>query len=153
MKHKFWFNKIPKSCSNCHSSNIKLVDNSEIYGKTYGTGKVWICDSCHAYVGVHHFKQDSNGKKYIDTMPLGRFATPEQRKLKQACHEKFDKLWQVYNFDRNTLYKYLAYKLELKHEEMHFGWLDTEYLTKALDILEHIDFKDIWKFIKKGGND
>lgn len=43
---------------------------------------------------------------------------------------------------------YLAYKLGLHLRETHFGWFDIEYLNKSLEILDNLDFNDIWKYIK-----
>lgn len=65
------------------------------------------------------------------------------------CHSKFDPLWKQYNFKRTDCYGYLANKLGLHLRETHFGWFDEEYLKKSLEILEHIDFKDMWKYIKE----
>lgn len=137
---KFDFRSIPTNCSNCGSENIRYTSNAEIYhGKQYGNGYCYLCDDCGASVGVHNTKSK---------IPLGRFATKEMKILKMQCHAKFDLLWKKYNFKRTDCYGYLANKLGLMLRETHFGWFDIEYLNKSLEILENIDFNDIWKYIK-----
>ena len=150
MKHswenaKFDFRGIPTHCSNCGSKNIRYTSNAEIYnGKQYGNGYCYLCDDCKASVGVH----DTKSK-----IPLGRFATKEMKLLKMKCHAKFDPLWKKYNFKRKDCYGWLASKLGLMMRETHFGWLDIEYLNKSLEILENIDFKDVWKYVKNRESD
>ena len=137
---KFDFRDIPTKCSNCGSTNIRYTSNAEIYsGKQYGNGYCYLCDDCGASVGVHNTKSK---------LPLGRFATKKLKELKMQCHSKFDPLWKQYNFKRTDCYGYLAYRLGLHFRETHFGWFDEEYLRKSLDILNNIDFNDIWKYIK-----
>ena len=150
MKHswenaKFDFRGIPTHCSNCGSKNIRYTSNAEIYnGKQYGNGYCYLCDDCKASVGVH----DTKSK-----IPLGRFATKEMKLLKMKCHAKFDPLWKKYNFKRKDCYGWLASKLGLMMRETHFGWLDIEYLNKSLEILENIDFKDVWEYVKNKESD
>lgn len=150
MKHswenaKFDFRGIPTHCSNCGSKNIRYTSNAEIYnGKQYGNGYCYLCDDCKASVGVH----DTKSK-----IPLGRFATKEMKLLKMKCHAKFDPLWKKYNFKRKDCYGWLASKLGLMMRETHFGWFDIEYLNKSLEILENIDFKDVWEYIKNRESD
>lgn len=137
----FDFRDIPTKCDVCSSDKIRYTSNAEIYhGKQYGNGYCYLCDNCGASVGVHNTKN----KK-----PLGRFATDEMKKLKMQCHAKFDPLWKKYNFKRTDCYGYLAYRLGLHLRETHFGWFDVEYLNKSLEILNDIDFKDMWKYIKE----
>ena len=137
---RFDFREIPTKCSVCNSTKIRYTTNDEVYGKIYGNGGCYLCDDCKSYVGVH----DTKSKK-----PLGRFATKNMRYLKMQCHNKFDRLWKDYNFKRTDCYGYLAYKLGLHLRETHFGWFDEEYLYKALAVLEEIDFKDMWDYIKR----
>lgn len=150
MKHswenaKFDFRGIPTHCSNCGSKNIRYTSNAEIYnGKQYGNGYCYLCDDCKASVGVH----DTKSK-----IPLGRFATKEMKLLKMKCHAKFDPLWKKYNFKRKDCYGWLASKLGLMMRETHFGWFDIEYLNKSLEILENIDFKDVWEYVKNRESD
>lgn len=139
----FDFREPPKKCDNCGSERVRYTTNDEIYGKIYGNGGCYLCDDCGAYVGVHN----TQSKK-----PLGRLATKELRELKMKCHAKFDPLWQKYNFKRSDCYGYLAYKLDLNCRETHFGWFDEEYLKKSLDILNNLDFKDMWNYIKSRKN-
>lgn len=150
MKHswenaKFDFRGIPTHCSNCGSKNIRYTSNAEIYnGKQYGNGYCYLCDDCKASVGVH----DTKSK-----IPLGRFATKEMKLLKMKCHAKFDPLWKKYNFKRKDCYGWLASKLGLMMRETHFGWFDIKYLNKSLEILENIDFNDVWKYVKNREDD
>lgn len=135
----FDFRNIPTKCDVCGSDKIRYTSNAEVYGKQYGNGYCYLCDNCGASVGVHSTKS----KK-----PLGRFATKEMKELKIKCHSKFDLLWTKYNFKRPDCYGYLAYKLGLHLRETHFGWFDTKYLNKALEVLDNLDFNDMWDYIK-----
>lgn len=136
---KFDFREPPTQCNICGSKNVRYTTNDEVYGKIYGNGGCYLCDDCKAYVGVH----DTKNKK-----PLGRLANKEMRQLKMKCHYKFDKFWKQADFKRRDCYGYLAEKLDLRLRETHFGWFDTEYLNKAIDILEQTTYSDIWEYIK-----
>lgn len=51
-RHPDWL-PIPKGCPHCGHA-VALVNNSVIYGKSYGVWPyAWKCDHCDAYVGVH----------------------------------------------------------------------------------------------------
>lgn len=142
---KFDFREIPTKCTVCGSEKIRYTSNAEIYnGKQYGNGYCYLCDNCGASVGVHNTKSK---------IPLGRFATKEMKVLKMQCHAKFDILWKKYNFKRTDCYGWLANKLGLMYRETHFGWFDIEYLNKALEILEDIDFKEVWDYVKNRKKD
>ena len=66
---------IPEVCPYC-GSEVVYTTNDKIYGKLYGSGKVYMCTNevCDAYVGVH------NGTN----IHLGRLANKELKKLKKA---------------------------------------------------------------------
>ena len=57
---------------------------------------------------------------------------------------KFDPLWKKYNFKRKDCYGWLASKLGLMMRETHY---------KSLEILENIDFKDVWEYVKNRKSD
>ncbi|MBO7615012.1 MAG: hypothetical protein J6T15_04890 [Bacilli bacterium] len=135
---KFDFRSIPTKCDNCGSDRVRYTTNDEIYGKIYGNGGCYICDSCRSYVGVY----DTKSKK-----PLGRLATKELRELKMACHSKLDPWWKSGKFKRTDCYGYLANKLGLHLRETHFGWFDKEYLDKSLIILGTTTEDDIRKYV------
>lgn len=42
----------PKICNICNGKVI-FTSNSLIYGREYGSGKMYYCTECGAYVGTH----------------------------------------------------------------------------------------------------
>ena len=116
---------IPTKCIHC-GGDVVYTSNSEIYGKEYGNGKCYLCITCRSYVGVHDGTD----------IPLGILATEELRELKKKAHNLFDPIWKSKKKYRWQCYQQLALKLEIPHEECHFGWFDKDRLLKAIDLLE-----------------
>jgi hypothetical protein len=118
---------IPLKCPYC-KSKVVFASNSSIYGKEFGNGMVYRCTDrfCNSYVGVH------TGTK----IPLGRIANKELRQLKSKAHFMFDKYWESKKYYRDTCYKQLAFKLDIKVSECHFGWFDKDMLLKSINILK-----------------
>ena len=142
---KFDFRSIPTVCDVCGSTNIRYTSNAEIYhGKQYGNGYCYLCDNCKSSVGIHNTKSK---------IPLGRFATKEMKRLKMECHKKFDVFWKEKGFKRKDCYGYLAKQLGLHLRETHFGWFDTDYLLKALNIINKMTDDDLYMYVKSRGGD
>lgn len=112
-------------CDYC-GRETEYVDSKVIYGKSYG--KIYLCRSCMAYVGVH---------KGTDK-PLGRLANAELRNWKKAAHAVFDPLWKYGRFrgHRNAAYAWLAQKMGLPVEKTHIGMFDVGQCRKAIEIIE-----------------
>lgn len=110
-----------------------FTSNADIYhGKTYGSGKCYLCTQCGAYVGTH-FPRPREA--------LGLLANERMRKGKMVCHAIFDSKWKgcrKAHKRRDGMYKWLAGKLGISHDECHFGWFDIDMLIKSYIILEKI---------------
>lgn len=115
----------PSTCNLC-GGKVKLIPNSSIYGKPYGSGLCYFCMKCGATVGTH---------KSRITEAMGILADKQMRKLKMECHEIFDKLWTTHN-ERRGCYHKLANKMGIPLSECHFGYFDTKQLYQALKILK-----------------
>jgi len=100
--------------------------NERIYGRRYGHGKVMICKNfpkCDTYVGCH-----KSGK------PLGTPANTILRKLRNQCHEKFDKTWRGKRRSRNEAYKILSEMMNLPIEKTHIAMFDEDKCKKLLTL-------------------
>lgn len=122
------------SCPYC-GSPTQLVDDSEIYGQSFGT-KCYICRSCQAWVGCH---------KGTDKA-LGRIANKELRELKRQAHEAFDPIWKDGYLPRTAAYEVLSTAIGLPIEQTHIGMFDEELCRKVIS-LSNI----IYKYIKNNG--
>ena len=74
----------PTKCNIC-GGKVVLISNSFVYGREYGSGKMYYCIDCTAYVGTH---------KSRPTEAFGILANNEMRELKKKCHSIFDEKWK-----------------------------------------------------------
>lgn len=124
-------NLYPTKCNICNGKVI-LTDNNKIYGKKYGSGKIYFCTKCKAYVGTH---------KPRPTEALGLLANNEMRSMKKKCHDLFDTQWKSKPTSkerykaRQRAYRELAVLLNIPLEECHFGYFDLSMLIKAYNLL------------------
>lgn len=117
-------NLYPEKCNLCNGKVI-FTDNKRIYGKSYGSGKCYICTKCGAYVGTH---------KPRPREALGLLANEEMRKGKKICHEIFDGFWKGKKNStqkRKKAYAEMAKILGIPVNECHFGYFDLPMLKKA----------------------
>lgn len=121
-------------CPYC-GAPTKLVDDTRIYGRSYGT-KCYVCEPCGAWVGCH---------KGTDRA-LGRVANKELRRLKHQAHEAFDPLWKDGHLPRKAAYEILSTAFRLPKEQTHIGMFDEELCRKVIR-LSNI----ILKYIKSNG--
>lgn len=121
----------PTKCNLC-GGDVIYASNAEIYRREYGSGKMYYCTNCGAYVGTH---------KPRPKEALGILANEEMRDMKKKCHELFDKQWIKYpdarcrRKAREKSYKDLAVKLNISVDDCHFGYFDIDMLNKAYEIL------------------
>ena len=108
------------SCPYC-GPPTKLVEDTEIYGKSYGT-KCYVCRPCNAWVGCHKGTNQS----------LGRIANKELRELKHQAHEAFDPIWKEGFLPRTEAYRILSLAFELPIEHTHIGMFDEELCRKVI---------------------
>ena len=110
------------SCPYC-GAPTKLVDDTEIYGRSYGTS-CYVCKPCGAWVGCH---------KGTDKA-LGRIANKELRELKRQAHESFDLLWKEGCLPRAAAYEVLSAAFGLPTEQTHIGMFDEDMCRKVISL-------------------
>lgn len=121
-------NFYPTSCNLC-GGRVEYIENTQIYGKRYGSGYVYRCTFCGAYVGTH---------KPRPKEALGLLANKEMRAWKMKCHDIFDGFWKgkkKAQSKRQKCYEWLSAKLNIPISECHFGYFDLETLKQAYEIL------------------
>ena len=119
----------PTICNLC-GGKVVYASNSLIYGREYGSGKMYLCTKCGAYVGTH---------KPRPKEALGLLADKEMRDMKMKCHALFDEKWKNQKNRREArkkAYKELAERLGISVDECHFGYFDMDMLNKAYGILK-----------------
>ena len=121
-------------CPFC-GGDVVYTTNDKLYGKLCGNGRCYMCTTCRASVGVHN---DEN--RVATGIPLGRLADPEMKRMREACHERFDRVWKFRYLSRKTAYKRLAYKLKIDVDDCHFAFLGKAQLQQAYDFMEDKDW-------------
>ena len=121
----------PTKCNIC-GGEVIYTSNSKIYGREYGSGKMYFCTKCGAYVGTHIPRPKE---------AFGILANEEMREMKKKCHSLFDEKWihekniKQKKKARKNAYKWLADKLGITVDNCHFGYFDMELLQKSYEIL------------------
>ena len=113
----------PTICRYC-GGKVILTDSSQIYGKDYG--KIFLCTTCNAFVGVHKKTEK----------PLGTLANSILRSKRKETHQVFDKFWKDNNMSRTEGYKWLSEKMGLPYKSTHIGYFEIEDCQKVIDICE-----------------
>lgn len=104
----------PNCCPWCQKP-VKLVNNSEVYGKEYGNWPyMYWCKLCDAYVGLH---PDTD-------LPLGTLATREVRNARSRSKDAFHSMLKQLGINRDAGYKLVSAGLNIPAKECHFGWFD-----------------------------
>lgn len=132
----------PTICNIC-GGEVEYIENSKIYGKSYGSGWCYHCKKCGAYVGTH---------KPRPKEALGILADDEMKQWKMWCHNLFDRLWkgvpEYFKLDgtrvkavppkmkRGQAYKRLAKEMGIPESECHFGYFNVKQLKRAYAILK-----------------
>lgn len=116
----------PTICNVCGEEKVHLVSNAAVYGKTYGEWPfVYLCRSCHAYVGVH---KDTD-------LPLGTLADSETRDMRKAAKSLFLKINEKhFKRIRDKSYAWLADKMGIDRSVCHFAMFDYDQAFQALEI-------------------
>ena len=121
----------PTRCNIC-GGHVVFTSNAAIYGKEYGSGKCYLCQSCGAYTGTHRPRPKE---------ALGLLADESMRKGKVLCHDLFDAMWKgkpKARKKRKDLYAWLADRMGIPVEECHFGYFDIHQLRRAYLILKTV---------------
>lgn len=123
-----------KRCVYC-GGNTELVDDTEVYSKSYGT-KIYLCRDCDAYVGCH----------IGTTKAKGTVANKELRRKRILAHQAFDKIAKtdlihtIYpkkipvRNRREKAYFWLAQELGIDFADCHIGMMDEEQCEKVRTI-------------------
>lgn len=117
---------IPTLCRYCGGSII-LANNAEVYeGRSFGEWPyVYLCTVCRAYVGLHPFTD----------LPLGLLADCDLRDLRRAAKIPFSALVEhKFGKDRTLAYKWLSFKMAIPVAECHFGMMDYDRASQALEV-------------------
>lgn len=111
----------PKKCNICGGLVI-YTNNNLIYGKSYGSGKCYLCTQCGSYVGTHEPRP---------TEALGLLADSQMRTLKKKCHIIIDDhgIKQQKVIRTETLYELLEKTKEHKKKELFLGRVPRGYLA------------------------
>ena len=116
---------IPTDCPYCNSA-VHLVNNKEIYGRSYGDWPfAYECVSCNAYVGVHPQTD----------LPLGTLADVFTREARKAAKFPFMTLVrQKFKGNRTKAYEWLSEVSGIPKAKCHFGMMDEATATQVLKI-------------------
>lgn len=119
----------------CHcGSATSLKSNALIYnGRTYGNGKVWLCDrfpACRGSVGTHP-----------DGKPLGTIPDEETKKLRMKVHALIDPLWQdrkdrSRKRNRGSVYGWLRRITGKSHDDCHVGMFTKEDCLRTIELIK-----------------
>lgn len=98
----------------------------------------WRCEPCKAWVGCHPpVKHPRRPGKGDGTVPMGRLANDELRKLKQRAHAAFDPLWKNEDMTRRQAYEWLAEQLGIPVESCHIGMMDESECRAVIKAVEY----------------
>lgn len=100
--------------------NATLQSNAVIYGRTYGNGMAFVCDTCKGYVGCHD-----------DGRPLGTIVDKETKELRMEVHALIDPIWKSGKYKRSVVYIRIAKALGQK--SFHVGECDKETCKVVLE--------------------
>lgn len=122
----------PSECRYC-GSDVDLVTHEEFYGQSYdGGGKLYVCTSCHARVGLH-----GAGTSHPTDAPLGLLADAELRRLRSAVHEHLDPMWKENPTPRGEVYTFFfGHMMDLPEHGRHVGMLTKDECRTAIRILK-----------------
>lgn len=119
--------KLPKPdfCDNCCEFTVSIKTHNEVHGRTYHRWPyLYYCDSCGAYVGIHHGTD----------IPQGTMADEELRRWRKKAKVPFEKWRKNKGIGRSKAYSILADKLKIPVNEFHFGWFDLEMCKEVFEV-------------------
>lgn len=130
------------ACPYCDRA-AELVTGAEIYPHRHDLFglKFWRCEPCGAHVGCHkagawipelHCASDG-------TIPLGRLANAELRRVKARAHAAFDPLWKSRRMSRREAYTWLARELAISVPNCHIGAFDLPQCFAVIAAVEALE--------------
>ncbi len=129
----------PDACQHC-GSQVKLVNNAEIYGREYGDWPyAYACSECDAYIGVHPNTD----------IPLGTLANAKMREARKKGKTLFLALSGRFNGSRTMMYQWLAREMGIPESECHWGMFSVAQCRQAQGICQQA----LLKGERKNGTD
>lgn len=133
---------IPTRCNCCGSNDVRLIENLEIYGKSFGKWPyAYYCfgeSGCAAYVGLHPYT----------IAPLGTLAdgsTRDKRKeAKNLFHDRMERLERT----RTESYKELAEVMNMEKVDCHFALFDYNTCERVIKELTKLENKTLVDYFK-----
>lgn len=119
---------VPKVCRYCGGKIVKS-DSRVLYGK--GSGTIYLCTMCNAYVGC--YKGTDN--------PMGKVANTVLRLKRQETHQIFDRFWKGRGWTRSAAYRWLAGKLRCPAEEAHIGMMEMDSCEEVIRLCRDLPAK------------
>lgn len=117
----------PTTCRYCQA-DVRIVNNSEIYGRPYGTWPwAFRCSNktCGAYVGMHP----------KTNIPLGTLADQKTRDARKEAKSWFNPIWEDELMTRTQAYHWLAGELGIQDvDECHIGWFDEDMCKRVMEV-------------------
>ena len=125
------------TCPYCARASV-LVTGDAIYPHRPDLfdKKFWRCAPCDAFVGCHPPKTAPGGGQGDGTVPLGRLANAELRRLKTRAHAAFDPLWKSRRMRRRDAYAWLARELGISTANCHIGMFDEDACRAVVAAVE-----------------
>jgi hypothetical protein len=123
-QHSDWLAP-PASCP-CCTGQVRLVNNMEIYGRSYGNWPfAYKCDGCGATIGVHP----------NSIYPVGTLANRALREERQRVHDALDRMrredWVTVSVARERL----AQMMKIPVAACRIATFDIELCRKALHVI------------------
>lgn len=117
---------VPTTCRYC-GGPVTLVNNAEIYGRSYGDWPfAYRCSPCDAFVGLHP----------LTDIPLGTLANKELREARKTAKAAFRAAQQRLRLKRTEMYIWLATQMGIDRDVCHFGWFEVDQCREARRICQ-----------------
>lgn len=114
----------PETCRYC-KGEVKLINNTEVYGREYGWPLMYRCSGCGARVGTH---PDTD-------IPLGTLADEATQKARKEAHAAFDSLWRGKTpWHRSQAYQALARAMGVRYA--HISWMDANECKRVVSLCQ-----------------
>ncbi len=111
----------PETCHYC-GSPVFLLNNSEIYGRSYGDWPyAYKCCGCDSYVGLHPGTD----------LPLGTLADRETREARKQYKRAFLDVQRHHEWTRRAAYAWLSRRMGIPEEECHWGMFSVDQAQLA----------------------
>ena len=105
-------------CGEC-GAEMRLRETTKYLNKEGNPTKFYGCSKYPECKGTHSAHQNS-GK------PMGTPANKETKGWRIKAHDKFDKFWKKYGYDRKESYNLLNTIMGTTHKDGHIGMFDID---------------------------